>query len=318
VNTRPHILILAAAANAVLCNPCAGQAEPTPVTTEEKLPTPGHDLTFSVFAGYQHIFNTDLELTGDFTVDRTGLHLQARGAATQNVRLEANFRYLFDDYEFTGATVLDPIAGDAWQDVHTLAVDAMVEWWVTNNAAILVGPTLQFSRESGADWTKSVTGGGRFGAMFVTNKTLVWGFGLGISSQLDDSVLVYPFIVLNWQLNGQARLLSVCGPVGLATTGVEFAYDLGGGFETGVGFRYEYRRFRLDDADFAPGGVGEDTSIPFWGRISYRFTPNLSADLYAGLVFSQKFKVDDLNGVPLSREKGDPAPTMSLAIRFKF
>jgi hypothetical protein len=311
-------LAAAAAAAAVLAEPCAGQGEPTHQDTPEKLPNPGSDLTLSLSGGYQHIFDMDLETIGDVSVNRAGVHLQGRGSVARDIRLEVNFRFLYDNYDFGDAFTLDPINGEPWQDVSTLAFDATFEWWVVNDVALLFGLTLDSSGETGADWDQTITGGGRFGVMFVANKALVWGLGLGLTSQLEDSILVYPIFILNWHISAQARLQSVAGPVGIASTGLEFAYDLGGGLETGVGLRYEYRRFRLDDEGFARGGVGQDNSIPFWARISYKFTPNLSADLYAGFIFAEQFKVDSLNGQRLTDEDGDPAPTLALAIRFKF
>ncbi len=319
MNSASSMLALAAAAAAaILAEPSAGQGEPAHQDAPEKLPNPGSDLTLSLSAGYEHIFDMDLETTGDVSVNRAGVHFKARGSVARDIRLEVNFRFLYDNYDFGDATALDPFNGEPWEDVSTLAFDATFEWWVVNDVALLFGMTLDSSGETGADWDQTITGGGRFGVMFVTNKTLVWGLGLGITSQIEDSVLVYPILILNWHISAQARLQSVAGPVGIATTGLEFVYDLGGGLETGVGLRYEYRRFRLDDGGFAPDGVGEDTSIPFWARISYRFTPNLSADLFAGFIFAGKFKVDDLNGVPLTREDADPGAMLALAVRFTF
>jgi hypothetical protein len=320
MNPASSMLALAAAASAaaVLAEPCAGQGEPTHQDTPEKLPNPGSDLTISLNTGYQHIFDMDLETTGDVSINRAGVHLQGRGSVARDVRLEVNFRFLYDNYDFGDAFALDPIDGAPWENLSTLALDATLEWWVVNDVAVLFGLTMDSSGETGADWDQTFTGGVRFGALFVTNKALVWGLGLGITSQLDDSFLVYPIFILNWHMSAQARLQSVAGPVGIASTGLEFVYDLGGGLETGVGLRYEYRRFRLDDEGFAPGGVGQDDSFPFWARISYRFTPNLSADLYAGFVFAAKFKVDDFNGLALTSEDGDPGATLALAVRFKF
>ncbi len=312
------LALAAAAAAAVLAEPCAGQGEPTHQDTPERLPNPGSDLTLSLNAGYAHIFDMDLETTGDVSVNRAGVHLQGRGSVARDVRLEMNLRFLYDNYDFGDAFALDPIDGEPWENLSTLAFDATIEWWVVNDVALLFGMTLESSGETGSDWDQTITGGGRFGVLFAANKALVWGLGLGITSQLEDSVMVYPIFILNWHISAQARLQSVAGPVGIATTGLEFVYDLGGGLETGVGLRYEYRRFRLDDDGFAPGGVGEDTSIPFWGRISYRFTPNLSADLFAGFIFAGKFKVDDLDGLPLTREDADPGAMLALAVRFKF
>ncbi len=311
------ILALAAAALGLgaVHTPCRAQ---DPIGDVEELPLPGSDLTFSVDAGYQFIFETDLDTTGTVEMNRIAAAIRARTDIARDFRLDLNLRFLFDNYDFAGATTLDPVNGDPWDDIQTLAFDARIEWWMTNDIAMIFGPFVMGSRESSADWDEAVTGGGFVGIMFISSKNLVWGGGLGISTQLKDDLLVYPILILDWTINDQMKVSSVAGPVGLAYTGLEFIYDIGSGFEFGAGFRYEYRRFRLGPTGFAPNGVGEDTSVPFWARISYRFNENFEIDLYGGFVVGGRFKVDDLNGRPLTREDHEPAPTVALALRVNF
>src|SRR5262249_8283934 len=159
--------------SAVVCNPCAGQGAGDVAQVQqpetEKLPTPGSDLTLTLSAGYEHIFNMNLD-SGDVSIDRAGIHFQARGSVTRDIRLECNFRYLYDHYDCSDAFQLDPLGGDPWNDLNTFAFDATMEWWLNNDIALLLGLTVESSRELGASWSKSVTGGGRFGMLFIANK----------------------------------------------------------------------------------------------------------------------------------------------------
>ena len=54
------------------------------------------DLTFSVAAGYQYLFRTDLDAGGSYTVDRIGLELSAKKKICKDWRVKGNLRYLFD------------------------------------------------------------------------------------------------------------------------------------------------------------------------------------------------------------------------------
>ena len=291
---------------------------PPPAGQVEELPLPGSDLRFSLSAGYQFIFETDVKPIGTVDIDRTGLELKGRTTIARDFRLEMNFRFMFSNYDFNNAVVLDPINGDPWDDIQTILLDGRIEWWMTNDIAMIFGPFLMFSRESSAEWNDAFTGGGFVGFMFISSRNLVWGGGLGISTQICDSLLVYPIIILDWKINDQLKLSSVAGPVGLAYTGLELIWDVGHGFEAGFGFRYEYRRFRLGPTGFAPNGAGEDTSWPLWARISYSFNEHVEIDLYGGLVAGGRFKVDDFNGRPLTREDYDITPTLALGVRVNF
>jgi len=299
----------------VVC-PCPAQSPAAPGNEQAiEPPLDPADLTFSIAAGYQFLYRTDLDAGGSFTVDRIGLELKAKTKLSRDWRVEGNLRYLFNDYDFNAAAGL---GGDPWSDIHTIQMDARFEWWVTNDLVVIFGPFLMWSRESGASWDDAVTGGAFAGVMYVSSSTLAWGAGIGISSQLEDSMLVYPLLFLDWRFNTNMKLTSVAGPVGLAFTGLEWVWEFADHFEYGVGGRYEFRRFRLDDSGFAPGGVGEDTSIPFWTRLSYRFNDNYAVDLYAGFVAGGKFTVDDFNGRQLGSDNSDLVPTLAIAFRLKF
>ncbi len=306
---RNAALPVVAVAILAVVSPCPAQdpaAQP---------PMDDTDHTFSISAGYQFLFRTDLDISGSYSVDRVGLELGVKKKINQDWGVEGNLRYLFNDYDFNAAVGL---GGDPWSDIHTLQMDVRLEWWATNELVVIFGPFLMWSRESGASWDDALTGGAFAGVMYISSKELAWGAGVGISSQLEDSVLVYPLLFLDWKFSRNMKLTSVAGPVGLAFTGIEWVWEFADHFEFGVGARYEFRRFRLDDSGFAPGGVGEDTSIPFWGRMSYRFNDNFAVDLYAGVVAGGAFKVDDFNGRRLADDDSELAPTLAIAFRVDF
>lgn len=292
--------------------PCAAQDTQEPLAGA---PSGDNDLRFSISAGYQQLFETDLDSGGTFSVNRVGLELKAQTKIAAQWRMDVNVRYLFDDYDFTSAVNL---GGDPWSDVTTLQMDARFQWWANSDLAVIFGPFVMWSRETGAGWSDAFTGGAFAGVLVRSSETFAWGGGLGVSSQLDDSVLVYPVLFLDWTINDDMTLTSVAGPVGLAFTGLEFVWAFAEEYELAAGFRYEFRRFRLDDTGFAPNGVGEDSSFPVWARFSYRFNENIAADLYAGFVTGTTFKVDSLDGVQLGEDDTDLAPMIAFTVRVDF
>ena len=313
--TRPAAIIVALTVAAAV--PCAVRniGETAQLTTPLDASSGGNDLRFSISAGYQGLFETDIDGGGDFSVDRVGLELNAQTEIAADWRLDLNLRYLFDDYDFSNAVKL---GGDPWSDITTLEMDARFQWWVNSDLAVIFGPFVMWSRESGASWNDAVTGGGFAGVLIRSGDNLAWGGGIGVSSQLEDSVLVYPVLFLDWTITDDMKLTSVAGPVGLAFTGLEFVWAFAEQYEAAAGFRYEFRRFRLDDAGVAPGGVGEDSSFPMWVRLSYRFNDRISADLYAGFVAGTSFELDNSRGRRLGSDDTDLAPTVAFTVRVNF
>ncbi len=309
--TSPPVAIIAAITVGAAV-PCAAQDNQPPA----QLASPGsNDLRFSIAAGYQRLFETDLDGGGTFSVNRIGLELKAQTKIAADWRLDLNLRYLFGDYDFTGAVNL---GGNPWSDVTTLQMDARFHWRVNDDLAVIFGPFIMWSRETGASWNDAFTGGAFGGVLIRSGDNLAWGGGFGVSSQLDDSVLVYPVLFLDWTINDDMKLTSTAGPVGLAFTGLEFVWAFAEEYEAAAGFRYEFRRFRLDNTGVAPGGIGEDSSFPVWVRFSFRFNDNIAADLYAGFVTGTSFQVDNVNGVRLGEDDTDLAPTVAFNVRVDF
>jgi hypothetical protein len=85
------------------------------------------------------------------------------------------------------------------------------------------------------------------------------------------------------------------------------------------GAAYRSLRFRLDrDLPAAPGGIGEYSGVIGFGRLSYRFSPNVSLDLHAGGVFGTSVKLQDARGNALVSEDAKTAPIAALTLRARF
>jgi hypothetical protein len=285
-----------------------GQAPPAPAPPPEK-------LTLSLATGFQYIFETDIDGGGEIAITRVPLVIGAEAKISDELDLQANLRYELGLYDFKG---ISSLGANPWDDIHTLSVDARVVWALNQKTRLWGGPVVLWSRETGADWSDSMVGGAFFGATYIFNRKLIVGGGLGIVSQIEDDILVYPIIVLNWRIGDKTTLSSRAGPAGIAATGAELVRDLGEGWEVGVGARYEFRRFRLDNTGIAPNGVGEETNFPAWVRLSYRFNENFNVDLFCGLALSGRLDLDDTGGNPLARADYDAAPTVALIGTLRF
>ncbi len=284
-----------------------GQADGPPPLDDE--------ITFSLSMRIEHLLATDIDGGGEFEVSRIPFLLETENDLSDDLTLKLTLGYELNLYDFSGGSNLGV---DPWDDVHVLNLAAGLQWAVRDDWFIFGGPILQFARETDASWDDAVMGGAVFGATHVFSKKLILGAGVGVISQIEDDALIFPVLVIDWQINDRLRLVSQ-GRVGsLGALGMELVYDLGSAWEVAGGFQYERRRFRLDSsrAD-APEGVGEETTLPLWVRLSYEINENIGLDLYVG-VASGELDLENSGGNGVASADYDPGSFIGFSARASF
>jgi hypothetical protein len=78
--------------------------------------------------------------------------------------------------------------------------------------------------------------------------------------------------------------------------------------EIGLGVLFNQQRFRLDDSNPAPDGVGEDSVMPVRLRVGWDATPHISLHVLGGAALAGEVELEDRSGDRLRREDYDPAP----------
>ncbi len=156
------------------------------------------------------------------------------------------------------------------------------------------------------------------GATYAYSEQLVFGGGVGVLSQLEDDVRAFPVLVLNWKINDELQLTTQGGGRSATGTGLELIWDGGDGWEFAVGGRYEFRRFRLDNSGAGPGGVGEETIVPFWVRASTQFSDNVTVSAYAGFTLGGDLLMEDENGNRIGKQDYDPAAFLGIFAKVTF
>ena len=68
----------------------------------------------------------------------------------------------------------------------------------------------------------------------------------------------------------------------------------------------------------APNGVGEETSVPFWGRISLNVNESFRVEFYNAVALGGELKLDSSTGSPLARADYDPAFVVGVVGRIQF
>jgi hypothetical protein len=89
-------------------------------------------------------------------------------------------------------------------------------------------------------------------------------------------------------------------------------------FELAVGGGYQIKRFRLDDDDVAPEGVGETSSIPAWFRANYKLSNDMNVGAMFGFHFAGEIKIENSRGGNLNSQDYDTTPFLSAYFTLHF
>jgi hypothetical protein len=274
----------------------------------------GKDLSFLVNAVPAFQFDTKLDGGSEFSVTRFlfqfDLSKRIDGARNMGISLF----YDYEDYDFRGAT---SFAGPSpWNTVHRIGFGIPFVQRLDSGWRLIVTPSAEFSRESGAGWGNALEYGAVLSAGKRVGDTLTLGIGAGVFYRLEE-VSAFPYLVVDWRITERLRLANPlrAGPTGPA--GLELVCAVSDGWDLGVGGAYRSIRFRLDDEGAAPDGVGEVRAIPAWLRLSHRTGP-FALDAYAGAVLGGRLSVEDERGGSPAAANYDPAPFAALRIQARF
>ncbi len=258
--------------------------------------------------------NTNIDNGGDFEATGVGIRAGTSSGFGAGHRAGVTFHYDYLDYNFSSRTAF----GDApWGSVQRFGFGVPLVFSGADGWSYGVAPSVEWSRENGADLGESVVYGGILSATKVFAPDQRLGFGLGVFSHIEETKVI-PILIVNWRLNDRWSLVNPlpAGPVGPA--GLELDYRLDNGWNLGVGAAYRSLRFRLSENGSAPDGVGEERGMPVFLRLSADFADQASFSLYAGAIVGGELRVEDSGGNPLREESFDPAPLLGATFRMRF
>ncbi|CUH45316.1 hypothetical protein [Ruegeria atlantica] len=128
----------------------------------------------------------------------------------------------------------------------------------------------------------------------------------------------FPALLVDWDINDRWNLNTGSGIGATRGPGLTLSYAMTDTINLSLAARSERIRFRLDDQDLAPDGVGEDKSIPVVLALDYSPNPGVSLNVFAGAEFDGRLTLDDENGNEIGRQSYDTAPLVDFAFRFRF
>lgn len=258
--------------------------------------------------------NANIDNGGDF--DAAGIAFRAGTSFGFGGGHRAGLALQYDhlDYDFSERTAF----GEApWGQVERFGFGVPLLFSGAGGWSYSVTPSVEISRENGADSSESMVYGGIAGATRVFAPDQRLGFGVGVFNQFDETRVI-PILIVNWRLNERWSLVNPlpAGPVGPA--GLELDYRFDNGWRLGLGAAYRSLKFRLSDTGPIPGGVGEQRGVPVFLRWTANLSDQASVVLYAGSIVGGELRVEDSDGNKLREESFDPAPLLGATFRMQF
>ena len=101
---------------------------------------------------------------------------------------------------------------------------------------------------------------------------------------------------MNWNITDRLRLSNPlpAGPSGGA--GLELSYALSDQWTLAGGGAYRSYRFRLNDNSSVANGIGRNSFVPVFARLSYAFDKTTRLDFYAAATTAGKLSATDSEG----------------------
>lgn len=257
----------------------------------------------------------DLDGGGKAGWNSLGVSLNVAHQFSPALSASVSAGYAAEDWRFDTPSAFGPAA--PWGRIDRPSLGFNVSYASSADLAWFVAPQFQWAYESGASASDGLNYGAVFGVTKVFSPTLVMGFGLGVFRQIDDTKY-FPYLIVNWQINDRLRLSNPlpAGPAGGA--GLELVYAFDQGWELAGGAAYRDYRFRLNEDAAAPDGLGRNTGVPVFARLTRKFGPKARIDFYAGLVADGKLRLLDTNGETLQSVDYGSAPLLGVTGSFSF
>ncbi|MEX0279179.1 MAG: hypothetical protein AB3N19_16790 [Ruegeria sp.] len=257
--------------------------------------------------------SADLDDGGDFSASRAFLRAGAINRFEDGSFAGVLFSYGQFNYDF-GSSENAP-----WEDIRDIRISVPLRFALDNGANVFVSPQLRWDYEEGASASDGFTYGAFGGISWALTPNLRIGPAIGVFSEIgSDDLEVFPALLVDWSFADRWNLSTGGGVGATQGPGLSLDYAVTDDVKVGLAVRSERVRFQLDDEGLAPGGVGEDSSIPVVLSVQYAPNPGMSLTAFAGAEFNGELTLENSSGREVSQQDYDTAPIAGLAFQLRF
>lgn len=248
---------------------------------------------------------------GSVAASRCSLSIGSTVPLNDKASLGFGLSYELDNYNFSRLS--DFAVPDPWNRINKIGFSTRAGYRISPEWMLFAAPVVQYAGEEGADFGDSLLYGGTVGALYRPNKRFVIGFGGGVFYRLEETSF-FPAFIFSWKITDKLRLGNSfrTGPSGPA--GLELSYSIDSNWETAIAGGFRSYRFRLDENGPVPNGIGQIDSWPLFARVSRKLGHHLRADLYGGVAFGGKLRLEDSRGRKIDQASFNTAPLAGFAL----
>lgn len=268
-----------------------------------------------------HYFSTDFEGggdEGDVSVSRFGPIASVVFPVGDVSSLTLSAEYTYSSYDFDGTGLFDDDNG-LLDEAHELGLSATWSSRLGGKWTYFVGGGVRWSGESGANFSDAITGRVFGGVGYRASEQWVLGVGVGVSTELDDDVLVVPFLSAYCQINERWSFSAGGGPAAAGRTlGATLTWQATPKLGVSLTGAWDRREFRLDEDGAIEGGIATDSRIDIALGLNWGVADGVRLRLEGGVSAWQEFEFEDEGGDELANPDADVTPFVGASLNFAF
>jgi hypothetical protein len=270
---------------------------------------------WSIEGGAVQSSTASVDSGGDVQIHRYYADLGSATRLDDGTRIGLSLGFGESHYDFSGSTGFGGL--EPWSRIRQVNIGASLFHPVDDHWTIYAIPSLRYSTERGASLDDGRTVGLLAGASYRFSDTLTIGSGFGAFSEIEDNNSFFPVLIVDWQITDRLSLETGRGFAATRGPGLELRWKQSPSWDFALGGRYEKTRFRLDDKGPAGGGIGEDTSLPFYAVANYRVSKSLALNLIGGVDVGTTLTLEDANGTKIAESDADNAGFFGATFKLK-
>jgi hypothetical protein len=260
-------------------------------------------------------FNTNIVDNGSFSWQDAAANVNVTRQFTSAWAAGVSARYNYQNWSWSN---LQTPGGHApWTAINTPALGMNFAYSPSPEWRLGFAPTVEWSGESGTGTGGTATYGAVMSVARTFSKDLTLGVGAGVFRQIDETK-VFPYLLVNWNITDRLRLSNPlpAGPAGGA--GLELSYALTERWTLGGGGTYRTYRFRLNENGPYANGIGQNSFVPVFARLSYAFDKTTRLDLYGAATVGGRLAAIDSSGTTQLSNNYQTGFAMALTLSKRF
>ena len=260
-------------------------------------------------------FNTQVVDGGSFNWQDVSANVNVTRQFTSALSAGVSVRYNYQNWSWTNP---QSFGGQApWTAINTPALGMNFGYSPSPEWRFGFAPTVEWSGETGTGTGGTATYGAVMSVARTFSKDLTLGVGAGVFRQIDETK-VFPYLLVNWNITDKLRLRNSlpAGPAGGA--GLELSYALTERWSIAGGGAYRSYRFRLNQNNPVANGIGQNSFVPVFARLSYAIDRTTSVDLYAAATTGGRLSVTDPSGTTQYSNNYQTGFAMALSLSKRF